>query len=43
VMLRAQPLTSLWPAFLFLALLGAVVSTLATLRFRAFLAPGGGQ
>ena len=40
VMLRAQPLTSLWPSFLFLALLGAIVSTLATLRFRAFLAPG---
>ena len=40
VMLRAQPLTSLWAPFVFLALLGAVVATLATLRFRAFLAPG---
>jgi ABC-2 type transport system permease protein len=40
VMLRAQPITSLWPPFLYLALLGAVVATLATLRFRAFLAPG---
>jgi ABC-2 type transport system permease protein len=40
VMLRAEPLTSLWPPFVFLALLGAVVATLATLRFRAFLAPG---
>jgi len=40
VMLRAQPLTSLWAPFVYLALLGAVVATLATLRFRAFLAPG---
>jgi ABC-2 type transport system permease protein len=39
VMLRAEPLTSLWQPFLFLALLGAVVFTLASLRFRAFLAP----
>jgi ABC-2 type transport system permease protein len=43
VMLRAQPITSLWPPFIYLALLGAVVATLATLRFRAFLAPGGGR
>jgi ABC-2 type transport system permease protein len=43
VMLRAQPITSLWPPFVYLALLGAVVATLATLRFRAFLAPGGGR
>ena len=39
VMLRAEPLSSLWQPFLFLALLGAVVFTLASLRFRAFLAP----
>jgi ABC-2 type transport system permease protein len=43
VMLRAQPLTSLWPPFVFLALLGTAVATLATLRFRAFLAPGEGR
>jgi len=43
VMLRAQPITSLWPPFVYLALLGAVVATLATLRFRAFLAPGTGR
>ncbi len=41
VMLRAEPLGSLWPPFLYLALLGTAVATLATLRFRAFLAPGG--
>jgi ABC-2 type transport system permease protein len=39
VMLRAEPLTALWQPFCYLALLGAVVVTLATLRFRAFLAP----
>jgi ABC-2 type transport system permease protein len=39
VMLRAEPLTSLWQPFLLLALLGAVVFTLASLRFRADLAP----
>ena len=39
VMLRAEPLTALWRPFLFLALLGAVVFTLASLRFRAYLAP----
>ena len=36
VMLRAEPITSLWQPFLYLAVLGAVVVTLATLRFRAF-------
>ena len=41
VMLRAEPLGALWQPFVFLALLGAVVFTLATLRFRAFLAPAG--
>src|SRR5690349_12439071 len=39
VMLRAEPLTSLWRPFLFLALLGAIVFTLASLRFRSYLAP----
>jgi len=39
VMLRAEPLTALWQPFCTLALLGAVVMTLATLRFRSFLAP----
>jgi ABC-2 type transport system permease protein len=39
VMLRAEPIGPLWPPFVFLALLGLVVVTLATLRFRAFLAP----
>jgi ABC transporter DrrB family efflux protein len=39
VMLRAEPIGPLWPPFVFLALLGAVVVTLATLRFRTFLAP----
>jgi ABC-2 type transport system permease protein len=41
VMLRAEPLTSLWQPFLLLALLGVVVFTLASLRFRADLAPAG--
>jgi ABC-2 type transport system permease protein len=39
VMLRAEPIGPLWPPFVFLALLGVVVVTLATLRFRTFLAP----
>jgi ABC-2 type transport system permease protein len=39
VMLRAEPLGPLWPPFVLLALLGAVVFTLASLRFRADLAP----
>ena len=43
VMLRAQPLTTLWLPFVCLTLLGAVVATLVTLRFRAFLAPGTGR
>src|SRR5215472_8970958 len=42
VMLRAQPITTLWLPFVCLTLLGAVVATLVTLRFRAFLAPGTG-
>jgi ABC-2 type transport system permease protein len=40
VMLRAQPISSLWPPFVYLALLGLAVTGLATWRFRAFLAPG---
>jgi len=48
VMLRAEPIGPLWQPLTFLALLGAVVFTLASLRFRAFLAPaahrrGGGH
>jgi ABC-2 type transport system permease protein len=40
VMLRAQPIGSLWAPFVYLALLGTVVTGLAIWRFRAFLAPG---
>ena len=40
VMLRAEPIGSLWPPFLYLALLGTAVTGLAIWRFRAFLAPG---
>src|SRR5215831_7612221 len=48
VMLRAEPLAPLWQPFVLLALLGAIVFTLASLRFRADLAPaaprrGGGR
>jgi ABC-2 type transport system permease protein len=39
VMLRAEPIGALWPPFVFLALLGVVVVTGATLRFRGYLAP----
>src|SRR5438067_9378933 len=39
VMLRAEPISGLWQPFLFLALLGLIVFTLASLRFRAYLAP----
>ena len=39
VMLRAEPIGPLWPPFVFLALLGVAVVTLATLRFRSYLAP----
>jgi ABC-2 type transport system permease protein len=41
VMLRAEPIGPLWQPFVFLALLGAVVVTGATLRFRGYLAPSG--
>jgi len=43
VMLRAEPIASLWQPFTYLAVLGAVVVTLASLRFRAFLAPAAGR
>jgi ABC-2 type transport system permease protein len=43
VMLRAEPIGPLWEPLVFLALLGLVVVTLATLRFRSFLAPAGGR
>ncbi len=39
VMLRAEPITALWLPFACLALLGALMVTLATLRFRRYLAP----
>ena len=41
VMLRAEPIGALWTPLLILGLLGVAVVTLATLRFRAFLAPAG--
>lgn len=43
VMLKAEPLGALWEQMLFLGLLGVVVVGLATLRFRAFLAPAGAR
>ncbi|MGE5289712.1 MAG: ABC transporter permease [Micromonosporaceae bacterium] len=39
VMLRGASFGSLWESFAYLALIGVVVTTLATLRFRHFLAP----
>jgi ABC-2 type transport system permease protein len=39
VMLKAAPLGSVWQPLAYLAVLGAAVMTLATLRFRAYLAP----
>jgi ABC-2 type transport system permease protein len=41
VMLRAEPIGALWLPFAILALLGAVVMSGATLRFRSYLAPAG--
>jgi ABC-2 type transport system permease protein len=41
VMLKAEPISALWEPFLFLALLGLIVVTGATLRFRRYLAPAG--
>jgi ABC-2 type transport system permease protein len=43
VMLRAEPITALWQPFVFLALLGAIVVTGATLRFRGYLAPAAAE
>ena len=42
VMLRAEPIGPLWQPFVFLALLGLAVVTLAILRFRRYLAPAPG-
>jgi ABC-2 type transport system permease protein len=39
VMIRGAGLAALWPSFAYLAVLGSVVVTLATLRFRRDLAP----
>ena len=39
VMLRAAPIGALWEPFVYLAVLGAIVLALATLRFRRQLAP----
>ncbi len=39
VMLRAEPIAGLWQSFVYLAVLGSVVVTAATLRFRRYLAP----
>ena len=39
VMLRAEPIGALWQPFVFLTVLGAVIVTLATMRFRRYLAP----
>jgi ABC-2 type transport system permease protein len=43
VMLRAEPIGALWQPFVYLALLGAVITVLATVRFRRLLAPGAGR
>jgi ABC-2 type transport system permease protein len=43
VMLRGAPAGALWQPFLLLAVLGAAVVTLATLRFRRDLAPSPGR
>jgi ABC-2 type transport system permease protein len=49
VMLRAEPIGPLWQPFTYLTVLGAVIVTLAVLRFRRYLAPapvrrpGGGR
>jgi ABC-2 type transport system permease protein len=39
VMLRAEPIGSLWQPFTLMAVLGLVIVSLAILRFRTFLAP----
>lgn len=43
VMVRGAPLSALWLPLLVLAVMGAVVFTLSTLRFRRDLAPAGGE
>src|SRR5262245_24878941 len=43
IMLRGAPIASLWPAYVILAVMAAVVFTGATLRFRRDLAPGTGR
>jgi ABC-2 type transport system permease protein len=39
VMLKAEPIGALWQPFVYLTLLGAIIVTLAWLRFRQYLAP----
>jgi ABC-2 type transport system permease protein len=41
VMVRGAPLGALWPSYVYLAIIGAVVFGLATLRFRRSLSPAG--
>lgn len=41
VMIRGASIVTLWPSYVFLAIFGAVVFGLATMRFRRSLAPGG--
>jgi ABC-2 type transport system permease protein len=41
VMLKAEPVGSLWLPFTCLAAYGAVITVLSTLRFRRYLAPAG--
>lgn len=41
VMIRGASIVTLWPSYVFLAIFGAVVFGLATLRFRRSLAPAG--
>ncbi|MGD0561016.1 MAG: ABC transporter permease [Streptosporangiaceae bacterium] len=43
VMLKGEPITALWAPFTFLTVIGAAVVLLATLRFRALLAPHAGR
>jgi ABC-2 type transport system permease protein len=43
VMVRGAPIGSLWLPLLVLAVMGAAVFTLSTLRFRRDLAPAGGE
>jgi ABC-2 type transport system permease protein len=43
VMLKAEPIGSLWLPFACLAAYGTVITVLSTLRFRRYLAPAGGS